>query len=296
MPVTASLVQSGILLATYELAIKRPELAYITVRTAGNMHQILRSTTTLAMSQSTEAQELEKAEMYNTSRGLVIMHILITLEATQQLQIDLASSPHWNEIDLPPSHAQNQLDPVLLTATNFEPSVQAAMKAFRGDGFHRFLQASMCLQQVMRYMSLEGAISETIRSLDLLDEKIQSFLKDVMQETLFMLHKGILKLMQRETAPESVLLQQAIKSGRTYQTAVRMIANVARNHMDLVENIAIIPITAFYSMQEALDHLQNLNVPSSNTEREDIQSLLAMTQAFDNRWGVPRSMTADGIL
>jgi hypothetical protein len=107
---------------------------------------------------------------------------LITLEATQQLQVDLASSPHWNEIDLPPSHAQNQLDPVLLTATNFEPSVQAAMKAFQGDGFHRLLQASMCLQQVMRYMSLEGSVDEKIRSLDSLDEKVQSFLKGVMQE------------------------------------------------------------------------------------------------------------------
>jgi hypothetical protein len=77
MPVTASLVQSGILLATYEFAIKRSELAYITIRTAGSMYQILRSTTPVAMPQSTEAQELEKAEMYNTSRGLVIMHMYL---------------------------------------------------------------------------------------------------------------------------------------------------------------------------------------------------------------------------
>jgi hypothetical protein len=103
-----------------------------------------------------------------------------------------------------------------------------------------------------------------------------------------MLHRGILKLIKRETAPDGVLLQQAIKSGRTYETAVRMIANVARNHMDLMENIAIIPITASYSMQEALDYLQNLEVPSSNTDREDIPPLMAMTHAFDNRWGPPR--------
>lgn len=99
-----------------------------------------------------------------------------------------------------------------------------------------------------------------------------------------MLHKGVLKLLKHEARPGRISLQQRVKSEAALKSAARMIANVARNHKS-VENVAILPVTASYSMQEALHYFRDLGLSSTAADKADMEALIVMTQRFGRRWG-----------
>lgn len=63
-----------------------------------------------------------------------------------------------------------------------------------------------------------------------------------------------------------------------------MMARVADDHKDKVDNPDMLPLTASYSMRLSVKHLQGLEPPRSQADEQDLRALRIMNEAFQRRW------------
>jgi hypothetical protein len=102
--------------------------------------------------------------------------------------------------------------------------------------------------------------------------------------SLFVLHENIIQLQRRSADCNSNNFHSDTRSLSALESASRMMAAVAKSHMEDVDNIDVLPLTASYNVRVALKYLRLQPRSPDESFNVDIDALQRMEAAFQTRW------------
>ena len=104
------------------------------------------------------------------------------------------------------------------------------------------------------------------------------------RRTLFLIHQAILSQPIEITSDLNDGQYSNISSWAALDAATRMMASVARHHIEHIANIDIIPVCAAYNVRVATRHIAARRAYIGDSSCADLESLAMLENAFLQRW------------
>ncbi|EED13008.1 conserved hypothetical protein [Talaromyces stipitatus ATCC 10500] len=244
-----SLIQASLLLATYEYANGRPEVALVTIAGCARMAYAAGIHKSKPHNMMDGDSRLEAEEAANTWWGIVISERAFACEIDDYEQ-PMATILPSGDVQLPID--RQKLDIGDLLSPDSMPNIPASRLTITSIGcFGRAAQASCLLDQVLKALVIPN-LTIRLPLLESLDRAIQSFLADILAlipgkgsayctalavtvRTLFKLHEHVLSISQQAVFVNLRSLEEWKKSSlAALDTATTMVNDMAKWHYSIL--------------------------------------------------------------
>ncbi|KAL4875632.1 hypothetical protein BJY04DRAFT_232346 [Aspergillus karnatakaensis] len=305
---TVHLIQATLLLAVYEYASARPEVASITI--AGCVKSAYAARIHDSRRQMNGASRLEVEEAANTWWAIVIYERAFACDQESGFKQSIVTPFPLGDALLPID--RETLDRGDYLHPDSIPNIPlACMGTDKAGSFARAAQAACLLDQVLKGLAIPD-LSIRLPLLDSLDRTMQSFLTLVLSQTgpgidwpycttmgiavraLFMLHNHVLNIPPQPTPVSANLrsLEDWKEGARAaLDTATTMLVDMVRLHMTILpadgtHNVSPIHL---YEVRATLDYVQSRSSPGESPWGEGVATELeAYLERIEYQWVVDR--------